>query len=319
MNRTDRLLAIVLQLQAKGRRRAEDLALVFETSVRTIYRDMQALCEAGVPIVALPGQGYALADEYFLPPLQFSVQEAGTLLLGADFVSKHFDRECRASVQKAAEKIGAVLPQHMRERVEELRLRLRFAAYTSDNPAREEKLRTLRESVLEQRRVRFLYHARRSAEPLPAGQKRECAPYALVNMSGRWYVTGYCYARQALRSFRLDRMEEVEPLAITFVRPAGFKLEDAYDEFRGIRATALFDHDMARWVQEASANFAVSCEKREDGVLMVFEARSVDEIVGWFLEWGRHVRVLEPESLRERIAHEARALLEHHATPVYSS
>lgn len=316
MNRTDRLLAIVLQLQAKGLRRAEDLALVFETSVRTIYRDMQALCEAGVPIVALPGQGYALADEYFLPPLQFSVQEAGTLLLGADFVSKHFDRECRASVEKAAEKISAVLPEAMRQRVEELRLRLRFAAYVAENPAREEKLRTVREAVLEQRRVRFVYHARRSAEPLPDGQKRECAPYALVNMSGRWYVSGYCYVRDALRSFRLDRMEEVELLESTFVRPPDFELERAYEEFRGVRAVALFDHEMARWVQEAAANFAVSCEKREDGVLMVFETRSVDEIVGWFLEWGRHVRVLEPESLRERIAHEARALLDNHATAV---
>ena len=62
MNRTDRLLAIVLELQRKGKRRAEDLAATFEISKRTVYRDVQALCEAGVPVVALPGQGYALMD-----------------------------------------------------------------------------------------------------------------------------------------------------------------------------------------------------------------------------------------------------------------
>lgn len=62
MNKTDRLLAIVLELQRKGRLRAEDLAATFETSVRTIYRDMQALSEAGVPIVGASGLGYSLME-----------------------------------------------------------------------------------------------------------------------------------------------------------------------------------------------------------------------------------------------------------------
>lgn len=69
MNRTDRLLAIVLELHAKRRRRAGDLAATFETSVRTIYRDIQALSEAGVPVVAVPGKGYSLLDGYCLPPV----------------------------------------------------------------------------------------------------------------------------------------------------------------------------------------------------------------------------------------------------------
>jgi len=68
MNRTDRLLAIVLELQAQGKRRAEDLAATFEVGKRTIYRDIQALCEAGVPVISTPGQGYSLVEGYFLPP-----------------------------------------------------------------------------------------------------------------------------------------------------------------------------------------------------------------------------------------------------------
>ena len=62
MNRTDRLLAIVIELQARGKRRAEDLAATFEVGKRTIYRDIQALCEAGVPIISTPGQGYTLLE-----------------------------------------------------------------------------------------------------------------------------------------------------------------------------------------------------------------------------------------------------------------
>ncbi len=72
MNRTDRLLAIILELQRKRTLRAEDLASVFEVSTRTIYRDVQALLEIGVPITSLTGKGYALDEGYFLPPLRFS-------------------------------------------------------------------------------------------------------------------------------------------------------------------------------------------------------------------------------------------------------
>src|SRR5229473_8102425 len=67
MNRTDRLLAIVLELQRKGQQRAEDLAVTFEVSTRTIYRDMQALSEAGVPNIAIQKKGYSLSEGYFLP------------------------------------------------------------------------------------------------------------------------------------------------------------------------------------------------------------------------------------------------------------
>src|SRR4030095_14369609 len=97
MNRTDRLLAILLELQRKGARRAEDLAATFETSNRTIYRDIQALSESGVPVVAQPGVGYSLVEGYFLPPVSFSVDEATMLLLGGDSAAQNFDAQYRGA------------------------------------------------------------------------------------------------------------------------------------------------------------------------------------------------------------------------------
>ena len=80
MNRIDRLLALVLELRLRGQATAENLAKHFNTSKRTIYRDVQALSEMGVPVVALMGQGYSLGEGYFLPPLAFNEEEA-TLIL----------------------------------------------------------------------------------------------------------------------------------------------------------------------------------------------------------------------------------------------
>src|SRR4051812_35686655 len=121
MNKTDRLLAIVLALQARGRQRAADLAELFETSPRTIYRDIQALSEAGVPLVAVPGQGYSLMEGYFLPPLSFSADEAALLLLGSDVMARSFDARYRAAAEAAGRKIAAVLPDPIRADVDALR------------------------------------------------------------------------------------------------------------------------------------------------------------------------------------------------------
>jgi predicted DNA-binding transcriptional regulator YafY len=93
MNRTDRLLAIMLELQAKLWQRAEDLADTFEVSKRTIYRDMLALMEPGVPVISSPGKGYALDEGYFLPLLSFTRDEAVVLLLGSDSMAQNFDAE----------------------------------------------------------------------------------------------------------------------------------------------------------------------------------------------------------------------------------
>lgn len=118
MNRTDRLLAIILELQSKSMQRAEDIAKTFETSVRTIYRDMQALSEAGVPIVGTPGHGYSLMDNYFLPPITFTADETVTLLLGIDFIEQQFDDSYRSKAISSRNKIEAVLTEDVRNEAE---------------------------------------------------------------------------------------------------------------------------------------------------------------------------------------------------------
>ena len=87
--------------------RAEDLAAIFEVTKRTIYRNMLALCEAGVPVVSLLRQDYSLIESYFVPPLSFSTEEAMMLLLGSDFAAQNF----------AADYRGAVLPETWRAEI----------------------------------------------------------------------------------------------------------------------------------------------------------------------------------------------------------
>src|SRR5581483_1641124 len=136
---------------------AEDLAATFETSKRTIYRDMEALSEAGVPVVAIPGQGYALMEGYFLPPLTFRTDEATMLLLGSDVMAQQFDAQYRAAAQSAAAKIEGVLPERLRDDVRVLHESIRV--FTSSDPVAQERLMHLRRAMLDHRTVRFRYTA----------------------------------------------------------------------------------------------------------------------------------------------------------------
>ncbi|HZU65823.1 MAG TPA: YafY family protein [Ktedonobacteraceae bacterium] len=314
MNRTDRLLAIVLELQGKGHQRAEDLARTFETSKRTIYRDMQALGQAGVPLISVPGRGYALMKGYFLPPLSFTTDEATMLLLGSDFMAQRFDAQYRAAALSASRKIEGVLPENLRDEVHYLQSSIRFISGDNlESSPRAELLQQLRRAIIQRTTVRFCYHTRHSADGRGEQTIRKADPYGLAHTGGAWYLVAWCHLRHAIRNFRLDRMEHLELLPEAFERPSNFtmRLERTVDE-RSITIRVLFDAEVARWVQESPSFYMVSQEQTSDGLLVTLHARQESEVLQWLLSWGRHAQVLEPESLRARLADEARAMLENY-------
>jgi predicted DNA-binding transcriptional regulator YafY len=322
MNRTDRLLAIVLELQGKRWRRAEDLAETFETSKRTIYRDMLALGEAGVPIVSIPGRGYSLVEGYFLPPVSFSADEATILLLGADVMAQSFDAHYQTVAHSASRKILGVLPDTQRQTVESLRERIQFVsdvtAARPDMAQQLEKLQLLRGAIVESRRVRFHYHTRYTAHSdaatPPDTATRAVDPYSLAHVGASWYLTGYCHTRRGLRTFRLERIEGVATLPETFERPATVRLNprQRQQEAPHITVCALFAPKVARWVRESPSYFTLAMDDTPDGLLVTLAVRDLSEITQWLLGWGRHVRIMEPDALRDLLGDEAAAMLRAH-------
>ena len=317
MNRTDRMLAIVLELQGRRWQRAEDLARTFEISKRTIYRDIQALDQAGVPLISTPGRGYSLMEGYFLPPLTFTTDEATMLLLGTGVMAQSFDAEYRAAALAAARKINGVLPDRLRGQVEVLRERIHFgfdgAALRPDLAA---KIALLRGAILDRSRLRFRYHSRHhsgASDTTRLPHTREADPYALTSLGGIWYLSAYCHLRQEIRNFRLDRMEDLSALDQTFERPQNVQAHGR-DLFEpgSFDIRIIFDVEVARWVQESPSYFTVAQQETTEGLLVTLHVRHEDEILQWLLGWGRHFTVLEPETKRQRVAAEAEALLRSH-------
>jgi predicted DNA-binding transcriptional regulator YafY len=311
VNRTDRLLAIVLELQRKGAQRAEDLAATFETSKRTIYRDVQALCESGVPIVAQAGVGYSLVEGYFLPPVSFSTDEATMLLLGSKFVADHFDAQYGEVSQSASRKIETVLSDKMRGEVNYLRESIAFVApQTLASGASTNFLPTIRRAIIEQKTIRFHYHTRYSMDRSQAKNTRDADPYGLVHYGDAWYLNAFCHLRHEVRQFRLDRMSSLQSLDKTFIRPASYKMARPEEDTRKVVARVLFCPDAAPWVRESRPYYITAMEDRQDYLLVTMNAHTETELVPWLLGWGEQVEVIEPESLKRRLADEAKKIYE---------
>lgn len=313
MNKTDRLLAIVLELQRNKVLRAEDLAAIFETSVRTIYRDIQALSEAGVSVVGAPGQGYSLMEGYFLPPVSFTVEEAVALLIGTDFIEHWFDVHYGSKSRTSRGKIEAILPEPIRTEASRIRKSFRLLTTAKDIARIQEKayLEAIRRAILEERKIRFRYSKRVAEADGNRQSVRTVAPYGLVLHQGSWVLVAQCELRQNIRHFRLSRMSELIELEDRFILPADFLL-DAYQpqDDRNVLVRIWVQPDIADKVRESNNFYIHTIEDHTEGLLVTLRVRQPEELLHWVLGWGSGVVVLEPENFRDRVRHELKKTLE---------
>ena len=304
--RADRLLSIVLVLQSRGRQTAHQLAAEHEVSVRTIYRDMQALGSIGIPVFG-DSAGYQLVDGYRTQLTGLTAEEArGLVLAGLPGVAA--DLGLAAEVAGASLKLAAALPQPLRERVTRMRQRFHLDApgWYQDGDS-SEHLTELADAVWRQVAVSVRY------ENWHREVDRRLEPYGLVLKAGKWYLVA-CTGGQ-VRTFRVNQIRALTVLTDRFDWPEGFDLATYWSghivEFRArlhtgealvrLSPTALqrLPHLMGRPVADAAA----AGEPQPDGWLLArvpieSEAHATTE----FLRLGDQVEVLEPRTLRDRLA-----------------
>ena len=208
--RLSRLIAILTQLQTKRRLTAVELANRFSVSVRTIYRDMKSLEQAGVPIATEEGKGYNLLEGYRLPPIMFTEDEANAIVTAGQLIAQNKDASFVRDYAEAVNKIKAVLRYNTREKANLLADRMKFY----QNPQLERSsdyLSALQKALTNVNPVKIAY--------LSLGNERSVRvvePFALLNTQENWLLVGWCHLRNAYRIFRLDRIETMTVLPETF-------------------------------------------------------------------------------------------------------
>jgi len=301
MNRIDRLFAILLKLQGKQQIRAEDLAHHFAVSKRTIYRDVAALNEMGVPIISLPGEGYEMMEGYYLPPLIFTPAEASALFLGAQMLIGQAAGQLPIVADHALSKLAAILPPNTKAHVDQLTGLIQFILPPDRFDLDDARLMTLQRAIVERRVVHLKYHSYSQNE----ATERDIEPQNLTYSNGVWYVNGYCRLRHEPRSFRLDRIDALKLKAERFTERAH---APAAPEPVDVRVR--FDQPIVRWVREHQ-HYAVQQEDVvPDGVIMTYRVHRLSELVPWLLGWGAQAEVLSPPELRAEIRQIAQRVVE---------
>src|SRR6185437_5221432 len=160
-----------------------------------------------------------------------------------------------------------VLPEKLRDEVHYLQNSIRFISRdTMELSPRAELLQQLRRATIQRTTVHFHYHTRHANEKSEQNN-RKADPYGLIHSSSAWYLVAWCHLRQDIRHFRLERMENIELLPETFQRPTGFTMQASRSN--ASRTTIVrvhFDHEIARWVQEAPSFYTIHEEQTPDGL-----------------------------------------------------
>ena len=311
-NVATRLISIILILQSRGTLKASELAEELGVSERTVHRYMSMLDELGIPIYSERGPygGFSLVRGYKLPPLIFTPEEATALYLGAALVQEIWGASYHDAVVAATAKLDNVLPEDLLQEVEQARRGLLVTGWLRRDYGPWEPLLTeLRRCVARRRQIAAVYHSFRQELT-----RRTIDPYALALQWGNWYLVGYCHLREGLRTFRVDRFQQIEPTGQTFEIPAGFSAREYLSRMADerpasyYRVTVRFEADVAHLVRERKEAWQHLVENEDGSVLLTFDTADLAWPCRWVLGYQDRATVLSPPELAAMVRDAARAV-----------
>ncbi len=308
-------MAIALRLQSRRVVRAEDIAADFEISVRTVYRDLVALGEAGIPIIGEAGVGYSLVKGYHLPPVMFTAEEASALSVGGKLVEHLTDASLRKQMESALLKVRSVLPRDRQDYLDRLERSTAIVSRTSAPvPRLSSEALTPVQRALAERRVLALDYLGGQRNELT---KRHVEPLGLVYYSDNWHLIAYCRLRRDVRDFRTDRIVKLQLQNELFSGHADFSLkgylETQRDKEKFEMARVRFKSEAMDRVRREHAWGLVEEETTSAGIDVTLLDYSLEWLACWLLSFGLMAEALEPMRLRKLIAAEAEKLAARYA------
>lgn len=315
----ERMTYIHEQLQLDKHPNCSTLAAHFETSTKTIQRDIEFMRDRwALPIeYDEPRHGYYYAQPVEnLPLVTMTEGELVALLVAQKAVEQYAGTPFEAPLTNAFAKLTAQLDGPVSVALGAARHVFSFKAA---GPARAdlELFRLLSQAVLETREIAFDYRGLSDAKPA----RRHVQPWHLCCVDSQWYLIGNDLDRAAKRTFALPRIGAVELTRRTFPRPAGFSIREHLGSSFGIvagtgdyRIRLRFDAWAAQLVRERFWHDSQEIAERRDGGLdLALQLADLAEVERWALSWGEHIEVLAPKQLRQRLAAVAQSVAAKHS------
>lgn len=301
-NPTTRVLAVLELLQAHGRISGAEMAARLGVDQRTLRRYIGTLEEMGIPVTAERGRagGYSLVAGFKLPPMMFTEDEALALSVGLLAARGLGVADAAPAVASAQAKLERIMPANLKQRVraidETVQLDIRHANASAGNGA----LTELSGAAQSGHRTRLRYH-----DASGATSEREFDPYGLAFRDGYWYAVGMCHLRNGIRSFRLDRIDDVRTLALTFERPPGFDTLEYLTRSIAMMPRAYAIEVLLKTSLEcAKAQFYDTFgvfEQTDDGVVMHNQSDHIEWFARQLARLPFDFEIRRPHKLREEV------------------
>ena len=297
----NRYFQMIYLLLEKGSMTAPELADYFEVSVRTIYRDIDILSSAGIPVYATRGKGggISIQDNFVLKKSILSEQEQTQILMALQGIRIVEDEYTRTLLSK----LSSVFQKQNVNWLE-----IDFSSWTKSG-AGKDNFQKLQSAIFKSKIVAFHYYSGKG-EVI----KRVVEPLKLVFKSTDWYLYGYCSTRNDFRFFKLTRIRNLEITNDEYVRsiPEQIFLEEEKFEMETVKVTLLVDKSMSFRVYD---KFDDEVTKNQDGSLLVETVMPNNELlISHILSWGDKVEVISPQNIRNKISERAKKIYENYKT-----
>lgn len=302
MKRMDRLMAIIIALQ-QGPETAKSLAEKFEVSRRTILRDMQSLSEMGIPLYAAagPSGGFRLMDGFVLPPVQFNALEALTLLFALQGMTRYSDTPFNRERWTVMDKIKNIIPKETLAQIETL-----LETLEMDVPRRNYKvphLSALLDYASQSKGLAVYYRSQNHQRWL------KILPTRIYSAHGFWYCEAYSHTHGEMRTFRVDRFDEigelslVEEAMLASAMQSKRMIDSNSDEDSDVRIRAKLTYKgllQVEWDEHIGEQVRPIGDDEWE-VEFQCPASELEWAVRFFYSIGPDAEVLEPASIRKEI------------------
>ena len=295
-----RALTVLEVLQARDHVTGAELAQRLEVDLRTVQRYILRLKDLNIPVESSRGVGgaYRLRPGYRLPPLLLTNEEAFALSLGLHSLRQVGLSAFAPATEGALAKLGRVLPEALRESIRTVEDVVAIEPGPWVVTTSVEDLIRAASAIRTGRRIRFDYRSHDGA-----ATRRQIEPYAVMHTDGRWYLIGYCLTRRAMRTFRLDRVSNLESGAGSFRRPAEF---DARKYLNSSMPFIQSVYQIDVWIdmplEEARQSFSpwrVALEEKDGGTRVSCGRDRLEMFAAMLLSAGRRIVVNSPQELRK--------------------
>ncbi|GGF31122.1 helix-turn-helix transcriptional regulator [Echinicola rosea] len=303
MNRIDRLTAILTHLQSKRLVKAQQLADRFEISLRTVYRDVRALEEAGVPIIGEAGTGYSLLEGYRLPPVMFTQEEAMSFVMAEKMVEKLTDKESAVHFKEAMYKIRSVLKSAQKD-IYELaasHIAIRKRPNSLLDHHRPKTIPTILSGVVNKNVLRMEYRAPGSEE----ASTRDIEPVGIYYFFDHWYMIAFCRLRAAYRTFRIDRVlglkecdehfEDKHPTLHVYLKELESKKELT-------KIVVHVDNGVVPYLSGDKYDYGLVYQvDKGNKTEMIFMLPYEDDFIRWFFMFAEYADIISPDHLKVKV------------------